>query len=238
MVRGTFLVFLCGLMLVFVAPLGHADGGAPSSDASSGNTSTSEDSNTDTASGGQPLASAELFRDVPSGHWALEDLRFLVEYGVIIGLPNGEFRGEQPLTRYSGATMMARALRLMMANPDLVTQDDLKALQDLLFQISDRVEQTDAEVQALKSSGIEGSEPTTGSNVALRLTQTTERLNQAESTLLALQQELNQLKRNANTPQADGAELKKLKQQANANFILAIASLFVGIIGIALATMT
>ena len=237
MVRGTFLVFLCSLMLVFVAPLGHADGGAPNSDASSDNTSSSEDSGTGTTSGSQPLSSAELFRDVPSGHWALEDLRFLVEYGVIIGLPNGEFRGEQPLTRYSGATMMARALRLMMNNPDLVTQDDLKALQELLFEVSNKVEQTDAQLQAL-ASNTGAPEAITDSNTELRLTQTTERLNQAEATLLALQQDINRLKRNADAPQSDGTEFKKLKQQANANFILAIASLFVGIIGIALATMT
>lgn len=237
MVRGTCLFFLCSLMLVFVAPLGHADGGAPNTDAASGNTSASDNSSTNAASGSQPLSSAELFRDVPSGHWALEDLRFLVEYGVIIGLPNGEFRGEQALTRYSGATMMARALRLMMSNPDLVTQDDLKALQELLFQINDRVEQADTEIQGLKSNS-DTPGPITDSNTQLRLTQTTERLNQAEATLLALQQDINLLKRNTDAPQADGVELKKLKQQANANFILAIASLFVGIIGIALATMT
>lgn len=240
MVRGTFLILLCSVMLMAVAPVGHADGGAPSNTPSASKDNTAQPGgNTTAGSSGQAVSNPSLFLDVPSGHWALEDLRFLVEYGVITGLPSGYFKGEDPMTRYSASAMMARALRLMMNNPDWVSKEDLKALQDLLFTLSESVEKNSGEIQAMQ--GATPGDPTGGVDptAKVRLDQTVERVNQAEATLLAVQQELTQLKRDAaNAPSGDNVQLNKLKQQANANFIIAIASLFVGIIGIALATMT
>lgn len=232
MVRGFFLVLFCSLVLVFAAPLGHADGGAPDAEStapSSSGSTTVEASSSD----GQVVSNPFLFIDVPAEHWAVEDLKYLVEYGVITGLPNGAFNGDKALTRYSAAAMVARALRLMENNPNLVTKADLNALQELLFQMSDQIEQNRTQIEFSPSGG-----GANGSGLAATLKQTSERLGQAEALMLAMQQEMNQLKRDLNAPQRSSVQINQIRQQVNANFIIAIASVFVGIIAIALATMT
>jgi hypothetical protein len=48
-----------------------------------------------------------IFVDVPADHYAASDLKFLVERGIITGLPNGEFQGSKALTRYDAAVLIA-----------------------------------------------------------------------------------------------------------------------------------
>ena len=234
MVRGTFFALLCGLVLFWVAPLSHADGGtstppAPSKEESSGQGSAQ-------ASSDSQVTNPYLFIDVPANHWAVEDLKYLVEFGVITGLPNSAFNGDKFLTRYEATAMMARAMRMMRSQPNEVTKADLNAFQELLFQLNAQVEQNSADIQAMQAAG--GPTPAGQGDLALRLTQTTERLSQTEQTLQTLQKDLAQLKQDNNAPQPSATQLNKLQQQSNANFIIAISSLFVGVIAIALATMT
>lgn len=234
MVRGMFFALLCGLMLFWVAPPSHADGGAPTTPAPSQDGSSGQ-GGTQASSGGK-VTNPYLFIDVPANHWAVEDLKYLVEFGVITGLPNGAFNGDKFLTRYEATAMIARAMRMMSNHPNEVSKADLNAFQELLFQLNARVEQNSTDVQALQAAG--GPAPAGQGDLALRLTQTTERLSQTEQALQTLQKDLAQLKQDKNAPQPSATQLNKLQQQANANFIIAISSLFVGVIAIALATMT
>jgi len=236
MVRGIFFALLCGFFLVFAAPEGRADGGAASSNNSDNTAATSDSKATTdsgTTSGSATVSKPFLFIDVPAEHWAVEDLKYLVEHGVVTGLPNGAFNGDKPLTRYSAVALVARALRLMENNPKLVTKADFDALQELLFSMADKIEQNSAALQALPQGGTQ--RPETGAQVQ----QLSARLDQAESAASALKQELAKLKQDARSPQSSvgASQLNKIKQRANANFVLVLASLFVGIIGIALATI-
>lgn len=233
MVRGTFFTLLCGLVLFWVAPLSHADGGAPTTPAP-GQDGSSGQGNAQAADG--KVTNPYLFIDVPANHWAVEDLKYLVEFGVITGLPNGAFNGDKFLTRYEATAMIARAMRMMSNHPSEVTKADLNAFQELLFQLNAQVEQNSADIAGLLTAG--GPAPAGQGELALRLTQTTERLSQTEQALQTLQKDLTQLKQDKNAPQPSATQLNKLQQQANANFIIAISSLFVGVIAIALATMT
>ncbi|HIC95052.1 TPA: S-layer homology domain-containing protein, partial [Candidatus Bipolaricaulota bacterium] len=88
-----------------------------------------------------------LFKDVPADHWALGDIQFLVERGIITGLPNGEFKGDQALTRYAAAAMVARALRFALNNPDIITSEDLKLVQELIYKINDKLQALEAGVE-------------------------------------------------------------------------------------------
>lgn len=51
--------------------------------------------------------------DVPAGHWAKDAIDRLVSRGVILGYPDGTFRGTQNLTRYEAAIIIARLLDQM-----------------------------------------------------------------------------------------------------------------------------
>ncbi|HEY5596342.1 MAG TPA: S-layer homology domain-containing protein, partial [Candidatus Bipolaricaulota bacterium] len=126
MVRGTFFTLLCGLVLFWAAPLSHADGGAPATPAPSQDGSSGQGS---TQATDGKVTNPYLFIDVPANHWAVEDLKYLVEFGVITGLPNGAFNGDKSLTRYEATAMIARAMRMMSNHPSEVTKADLNAFQ-------------------------------------------------------------------------------------------------------------
>lgn len=53
---------------------------------------------------------ANPFSDVPADHWAYDAVAQLAEEGVIEGYGDGSFRGQQEITRYEMAQMVARAL--------------------------------------------------------------------------------------------------------------------------------
>ncbi|HPU61274.1 MAG TPA: S-layer homology domain-containing protein, partial [Bacillota bacterium] len=55
-------------------------------------------------------AAAGPFADVPQHHWAYEAVKQLAAYGLVIGFPDGEFKGNEPLTRYQMAMVIARLL--------------------------------------------------------------------------------------------------------------------------------
>ncbi|ADQ13912.1 S-layer homology domain-containing protein [Halanaerobium hydrogeniformans] len=62
------------------------------------------------------------FSDVPDGHWAYDAIDSLVAAGVVEGYPDGEYKGQEAMTRYEMAVMVNRALDNMMA--ELEDRDD------------------------------------------------------------------------------------------------------------------
>jgi hypothetical protein len=51
------------------------------------------------------------FSDVPAGHWAKEAVEALAAKGIVVGSPDGTFRGNEPLTRYQAALIIYRLLQ-------------------------------------------------------------------------------------------------------------------------------
>ena len=51
------------------------------------------------------------FSDVPAGHWAKEAVEALAAKGIILGFPDGTFRGNENLTRYQAALLIYRLLQ-------------------------------------------------------------------------------------------------------------------------------
>lgn len=165
--------------------------------------------------GGSVRSSSALFTDVPADHWSLGDLQYLAERGIITGLPSGEFHGAEALTRYSAAALVARAVRFVLNNPDVITGQDLKVVQDLIYKINDKIQEMDAQLQ-------------TGGASSAQVGELQSDIRQNTQSIQSLQSQLSR---------TGSADLAKLREQANASFIIALAGLFVGIIGIALATM-
>ncbi len=50
------------------------------------------------------------FADVPENHWAYEAVKQLAAYGLIQGFPDGTYKGQEPMTRYQMAIVVARLL--------------------------------------------------------------------------------------------------------------------------------
>ena len=60
---------------------------------------------------------AEMFKDVPSDHWAYQAVENLRQAGIVIGYPDGYFRGKRTLTRYEFAVALDRALKKIESRP-------------------------------------------------------------------------------------------------------------------------
>ena len=63
-------------------------------------------------------AFAQSFPDVPGNHWAYEAINKLVAAGVIEGYPDGEYKGQQSMTRYEMAVIISRALDNLIAEQE------------------------------------------------------------------------------------------------------------------------
>ena len=57
-----------------------------------------------------PSKTAE-FPDVPRNHWAYQYISQLAGNGILVGYPDGTFKGDATMTRYEFATMLYRALQ-------------------------------------------------------------------------------------------------------------------------------
>ena len=159
----------------------------------------------------EPVDTGGLFTDVPRDHWAYEDLEYLAARGIITGLPGGVYNGDDPLDRYSGAAMIARAIKYMQSNPESVIPEDLDVLRNLIFEVSD-------DVAALQSGGVQGVDTT-----ALEA-----RVGRNEQDIASLTTQVEEL---------SGTSASSLTKRVQANFIISLTALLVGIIGVALATL-
>jgi len=64
------------------------------------------------------FAQANPAETVPFDHWAYDAVQKLVDQGIIIGYPDGTFRGNRVMTRYEFAMAISRLLDVL---PRLVT---------------------------------------------------------------------------------------------------------------------
>ncbi len=77
--------------------------------------------------------------DVPAGHWAKDAIDKLVGQGIILGYPDGTYRGTQNLTRYEAAVIIARLLdqvRTGEVPASSIDADTLTALQNAIQELA------------------------------------------------------------------------------------------------------
>ncbi|GAA0523438.1 S-layer homology domain-containing protein [Deinococcus depolymerans] len=77
--------------------------------------------------------------DVPAGHWAKDAIDKLVGKGIILGYPDGTYRGTQNLTRYEAAVIIARLLEDMKSGAvagDSIDPETLTALQNAIQELA------------------------------------------------------------------------------------------------------
>lgn len=56
------------------------------------------------------LVASAQFPDVPADHWAYDAVATLVDEGLLNGMPDGNFHGNEPMNRYSVAMLVAKVL--------------------------------------------------------------------------------------------------------------------------------
>jgi len=111
-------------------------------------------------------AFAGSFADVPANHWAYEAVNKLVAAGLITGYPDGTFKGQNTLTRYEVATILARLLEnLAEARAELMDQVTFM-LHDAVLSVESGLSEAQAEdVQAILQAVIDKNTGGTGAGL-------------------------------------------------------------------------
>jgi hypothetical protein len=100
---------------------------------------------------------AEGFKDVPTTHWAYPALQQLQADGIVIGYPDGYFRGKRPITRYEIAAVTARAIKHVQdllanaATAPKVSPDDIATLRKLIDDNTTQLAAVQKDVAALQT---------------------------------------------------------------------------------------
>lgn len=86
-----------------------------------------------------------MFPDVPEKHWAYQYVKHLKEKGIVIGYPDGTFKGDRNITRYEEAAMISRLIRLIeteIVGPYI--SDVLKVLDAISMKLGSTIQRVDA----------------------------------------------------------------------------------------------
>jgi hypothetical protein len=101
---------------------------------------------------------AQSYPDIPGGHWAEESVEQLAELGIILGYPEGTFRGDETLTRYQIALIVSRLLDIVKAtlgNESATRQSEIDALVLELGQLSNELSNLRSDFDALDAATAE-----------------------------------------------------------------------------------
>jgi hypothetical protein len=104
-----------------------------------------------------PVFAQDNFPDVPDNHWAYEALARLKKDGLLVGYPDGLFRGNRPASRYELAVAIhATYVHLKSITDGLQTEIDQLKANDVSGQIQslkDAIAQLQDEVNGMKGWG-------------------------------------------------------------------------------------
>ena len=106
----------------------------------------------------------EAFPDIPAGHWAGEAVTRIADLGIVIGFPDGTFRGNESFTRYQMALVISRLLDVIQANMNsmkAMTDADIAALRNALQELA-----SDVAAQGVRLNAVEGAVASIADNVA------------------------------------------------------------------------
>ncbi len=101
------------------------------------------------------MGSAAPFSDVPFSHWSYDAVNKLAAKGILQGYPNGTYKGNQVVDRYSLAMVTAKMLAnveqmLESGAGNLVTKDDLATLEKLTVEFADELAMLGVKVTAIE----------------------------------------------------------------------------------------
>ncbi|MBW6394064.1 S-layer homology domain-containing protein [Thermus sp. SYSU G05001] len=101
------------------------------------------------------------FSDVPAGHWAKEAVEALAAKGIIVGFPDGTYRGNETLTRYQAALLIYRLLQQIeeemkakgeSPTMEAMSSEDIEALKNAVQELAAELAALGVRVSALEDS--------------------------------------------------------------------------------------
>jgi len=101
------------------------------------------------------------FSDVPAGHWAKEAVEALAAKGIVVGFPDGTYRGNENLTRYQAALIIYRLLQQIeeelkakgtSPTMEALSPEDLEALKNAIQELAAELAALGVRVSALEDS--------------------------------------------------------------------------------------
>ncbi len=98
--------------------------------------------------------SQEAFPDIPAGHWAGDAVTRIADLGIVIGFPDGTYRGNENVTRYQTALIISRLLDVIQTNMDAMkamTDADIASLRNALQELA-----SDVAAQGVRLNAAEG----------------------------------------------------------------------------------
>lgn len=107
----------------------------------------------------QPVVAtvAPALTDVPAGHWARQAVTRLVGSGIVLGYPDGTFRGNQSITRYEAAMIISRLLdRMGKGEVSVASLDEatVTALRNAINELSPELNALEVRLSDLENSAV------------------------------------------------------------------------------------
>ncbi len=84
-------------------------------------------------------AGAQEFQDVPRDHWAYDSVQTLAERGFLSLYSGEEFNGEQSVTRYEMAEIIANMLENMAVGSQSLSEEDVDVIRELSLEFRDEL---------------------------------------------------------------------------------------------------
>lgn len=85
------------------------------------------------------IIAAATINDVPTNHWAYEDVKLSVDKGLLELFEDGTFRGSDTVTRYQLAAIIARLLKEIERSAISFSQQDMQLLRDLSVELREEL---------------------------------------------------------------------------------------------------
>lgn len=103
-----------------------------------------------------PVYAQTIFPDVPPRHWAQTSVEEVTKLGLLVGFPDGNFHGDETLTRYQLAMILARVLdlvdaKLLQALPEEELDGLARTIAALAEDLQEARDETERRTQQLES---------------------------------------------------------------------------------------
>ncbi len=98
---------------------------------------------------------AQAFPDIPAGHWAGDAVQRIADLGIVIGFPDGTYRGNEGFTRYQAALVISRLLDVIRADMDAMkalVDADIASLRNALQELASDVAAQDVRLNAVEGA--------------------------------------------------------------------------------------
>ncbi len=160
--------------------------------------------------------------DVPANHWAYEGVKYLLEAGILGGMPDGTFQGNTSSTRYQLAVALYRAIEYMKSSLPYLKADDVAGFLNQLQSMKSLVDSVAMTVETL------GSRYNTLANQVESLRVNTQEVTTIRTTVSNLEGRINSVERDASSARSEVENMKSIVatlQSQTSNFDGKIRSL-------------